>query len=418
MKKSEMLHRLESGALLLIAFLLPFEFNNLALTSICIVAFIIIRMAGAVSLWEGIKANIRIILGLSALYFMYLIGITYTGNMELGLFSLQVKLSMILFPVFLISRKTSQDERNRILLSFILGCLLSALLCLLSSCYDWYSANDPHFFYERFSIFLHPGYFAMYLNFAVLALLLSVSGYFSLPFMNRITSILLALFFSVIIILLSSKSGVIFLCLIGLLYMPYEILRGKNRRVGFIVFLAAMLLLASALIFLPGVNSRFASTWKSVTAKNLDKTSPESNNIRMLIWQAGSRIIKEHFLFGVGTGDARQELYAEYQKEGITGAYLKDKDSSNVNILNAHNQFLQTFIAIGFVGFILLLTVFFIACRDSFRNGNPLLFALILLCAISFLTESMLERQAGVIFYAFFNALLIHQPGSGHEQNQ
>ena len=88
----------------------------------------------------------------------------------------------------------------------------------------------------------------------------------------------------------------------------------------------------------------------------------------------------------------------EYKKENITAAY-KQK-------LNAHNQYLQTALSIGFFGLIVLLISLFLPFVDSFKNGNFLLIIFLLIISFNFLFESMLERQSGVVFYAFFNSFL------------
>jgi len=49
----------------------------------------------------------------------------------------------------------------------------------------------------------------------------------------------------------------------------------------------------------------------------------------------------------------------------------------------------------------------------AFKRKDYIYFFFILLFAMSILTESMFENQAGVVFYAFFNALLFYYMPSG-----
>ena len=75
---------------------------------------------------------------------------------------------------------------------------------------------------------------------------------------------------------------------------------------------------------------------------------------------------------------------------------------------NYHGQFLQTLAAVGVLGFIFLLfSILLPAYKLGWKKQNYLLLALMFMLFTSFITESMLERQAGVIFYAFFSSLLI-----------
>ncbi len=72
--------------------------------------------------------------------------------------------------------------------------------------------------------------------------------------------------------------------------------------------------------------------------------------------------------------------------------------------LNFHNQFLQTWAEVGILGFLLLVFLMF---RPFFlKNQHPLFLIFVSLTLIGFLTESMLERQAGVVLFAFMYPLL------------
>jgi O-antigen ligase len=102
-------------------------------------------------------------------------------------------------------------------------------------------------------------------------------------------------------------------------------------------------------------------------------------------------------LFGVGTGDANDILLQSYKSKDYAGILE--------NRLNAHNQYLQTYIAVGIPGFLVLILMLFIPLIQSFRTGNILFLLLLVLVSFNLLFESMFERQAGVVFYAFFNGL-------------
>ncbi|MBI2269438.1 MAG: O-antigen ligase family protein [Bacteroidetes bacterium] len=157
----------------------------------------------------------------------------------------------------------------------------------------------------------------------------------------------------------------------------------------------------------PEVGDRFRSIGRVVNETKIDKTSSESNSIRILIWQKDIELIKEYFFTGVGTGDVKDELFKKYRADGITGAYKVDPTTDKpISILNAHSQFLQTFIAIGILGFILFISGFVYPIINSIRRRNYLYLGFLVLVILNFTTESMLETQAGVLFYAFFNALL------------
>jgi len=73
--------------------------------------------------------------------------------------------------------------------------------------------------------------------------------------------------------------------------------------------------------------------------------------------------------------------------------------------LNFHNQYLQSWAQVGIVGFLLLL---YAVIGPLFtKNQHPLFLIFIGLTLVGLLTESMFERQSGVLFFAFMYPLLL-----------
>ena len=108
-------------------------------------------------------------------------------------------------------------------------------------------------------------------------------------------------------------------------------------------------------------------------------------------------IIKENFWTGVGTGDVTDRLHSLYQNENFNYALHKN--------LNAHNQFIQTFIAIGIVGFLLLIGLVVLPAVLALRNGEILFVSFLLISVLNFFAESVLEREAGIVWFSFFYSL-------------
>jgi O-antigen ligase len=132
------------------------------------------------------------------------------------------------------------------------------------------------------------------------------------------------------------------------------------------------------------------------------QSSPASSDgtaDRILIWESSLELIQEQSIFGVGTGDVKDALLKKYEENGIVNALNRK--------LNAHNQYLQTAITLGLPGIIILLSGLVFAFILAVRRQNLLLLLFSVVVSFNFLVESMLERQAGVVFYSFLNALLL-----------
>ena len=119
---------------------------------------------------------------------------------------------------------------------------------------------------------------------------------------------------------------------------------------------------------------------------------------RIYFLNVGLKIAKENFFFGVGLGDVPL-AFKEYYKNSL--------ELDKQNQLRAHNQFLTYFITYGIFGFVIwLFTILYpvIVCRNNL-NILYLLFSIII--GIAFLSDDMLERQAGVAIYITINSLLL-----------
>ena len=196
----------------------------------------------------------------------------------------------------------------------------------------------------------------------------------------------------------ASKAGIICLALILILKFSISIINHKKRLKTIGIAIALLSLPAIVIFISPKIRLRFSEMTSSVhsTDKELNSTS-----IRMSIWKHSLHIIKDNLWIGVGTGDVKNELSMQYRASNE-----KILESGH---LNAHNQFLQTAIAFGIIGLGALLLILTCAAIWTFQTDQHEATLLILLIAINFFFEAMLETQAGVVFISFFLFLYLNK---------
>ncbi len=340
----------------------------------------------------------------SVLYILYLLGLLYTDNFKYGLFDVEVKLSLLIFPVLISTIPSEFYETKiiyRILWSFVIGAFISTLICILFALIKFsYFHSTSDFYYSRLSVFLHPGYFSMYLNFAVAILI-----YFLHERWNDLTSagrsiyIILIGWFFTFIILLSSKAGILSLAMIFLVCTGYCLILKKRILHALLMLIGISLAFWISFTIFPQSFGRLTQASKvMVSSKQINTDTKEGTAERLLIWRYSLDIIKSNFLFGLGTGDVKDGLIEVYKSYDI--AMAEDRQ------LNAHNQYLQTFISIGLIGFMVLILMFILPAIYSIKDNYYLYLLFLIIVGFNFLVESILERQAGVIFYGFFNSYL------------
>jgi O-antigen ligase len=339
-------------------------------------------------------------------YLLHVVGLLWTSNYPAGRFDLEVKLSFFVFPILYFTRPLDGYKTGRVFLAFLLGCSFSAVILILRSTYLTIKTGDPYwYFYERFSRFMHPGYYSMYLNLAFIYLLVLFSGKTPIP--PRFKRLLMWLFPLILlsILLLSSKLGLITTVLSIVSWMGWRIVQSKRYGLGALSILGFAAVLSLLIYCSPYAKARLVNAFSALKSENTDKKSTESTAVRMLIWKSAREVIQEHPLFGTGTGDSKDALLEKYKADGLTGAYQEN--------LNAHNGYLQVTISLGITGLLVLLLMLLLPFLKALQERKIVLAFFILLLSLNFLTESMFETQAGVMFFAFFQSLLLFSTGTG-----
>lgn len=120
---------------------------------------------------------------------------------------------------------------------------------------------------------------------------------------------------------------------------------------------------------------------------------------RFEFWKSATGIIKENFLFGVGTGDVANAFDEQYEK-------INSPLTKNFR-LRSHNQFLAIGTAFGLVGIIWFLFSLFYPLFKEKKWKNYFYITFFIIAFLSMFTEDTLESQAGVTFFAFFNSLFL-----------
>jgi O-antigen ligase len=330
---------------------------------------------------------------ISALYFLLLIGLFYTENKAAGGFDVEQKLSLIIFPLLCFTYKELRSESIlQIQRSFVFGAFVSLAICLLNaSLHSYYSYSYDGFFYADFSVIMHPSYYSMYLCLACAFVLFKKDILF-----RTFYKIPAALFLSLGVVLCSSKSGILTLVFVFGFKVLHKLFVKGDYKSSLVIISIIILCFTSLLIFFPKSLSRLSNMKQTLQSQTNELNTTSS---RIVIWKHAIDAIQHKALFGYGTGDVNDVLQSMYK--GEKEAEIREKK------LNAHNQYLQTTIALGLLGFIFLLLPYLLLIKVSLQKADyiPLIFTFIILFNLLF--EAMYETQAGIVFIAFFLSLFL-----------
>ncbi len=320
-------------------------------------------------------------------------------NKPEGLIAIEVKLSFLAFPYFLFLFKWDGVIIKRILGAFVSGVLFAFLACVIRAVYIYFTKGSNYFFYNDFSYFIHAGYFSMYLLTAIVITALAYPVWFGSDKMNTPIRFLFLVIFIAGIFLCASKAGLIAFMITSILAIGYKYRNRINLKKVSVGLAGVIILLFVIYKIIPEPFERLIYSFKVVSEGNIDKTTGESTGVRILIWEQCMELVKENFLAGTSVGDANDALHVKYEANGLTGALAHN--------LNTHNQYFQTFIGLGVFGFLMLVAMTLGTMILGLLKRNIFLTLFSLIIIINFLVESMLQTQAGTLFYAFFICLFI-----------
>lgn len=341
-----------------------------------------------------------------SVYLITAISFFYSHNKSEALRILQLKLPLLVFPLVFASGLDWTKEQIRLLL--ILFSLSVGVFCIVTISnavtIALSSGNAQNLFGYNILPFKYI-YASIASLFCVFGTVIHLNEMAAKKKFSAIHLTLLLLFW-ITLTLLSNRMAIT-LCVIITLFFVMRIIRYAVAKMITVVF---VLLILTGLYFW---NQTFREKVQVITQFNsgttirLDKDASlgrtwDGLQLRLAIWNCATGIVKQHFLAGVGVGDAQQTLQTTYEERKFYFA-------SRYNTYNAHNQFMEQWLMTGIAGFILFLLSLIIPLFRCLKSGR-LLYSLFLIVFICFcLTESFLEVSKGVVWFSFFNSMFAFQ---------
>ena len=350
-------------------------------------------------------------------YLMFVLGMFHTQNIEAGLRQLGIKVYFLIFPILLPSLvKFYKYYFDKILSWFVIGQVMALVLLIFIAFYNSIGIENGHFifdprvyslslkesivqgynyfFYIYFSRFMHPSYAALQIVFAIGVLIFLKRNPYNLSYKNISKRLIENKFFYPLIIfliigvfLMGSRTNLIGLSVV----LFFIVISSTLRPIILRIFLSLVVLGISIITIF--YSPRVKKLIETMHYGNYKKIS------RIYFWQSAYEIGKEHFIFGVGTGDLQWHLYRKYAKLDLV-RYLEPS-------FNSHNEYLEHFARLGILGMFFLLALLGYAFYTAIVDNRLLLFIFILIIMINFIFEVMLNRAMGTVFIVFFLCFLL-----------
>jgi len=344
--------------------------------------------------WKLLKQN-KAHLAIIVFYLIMLTSLLWTENTHNFGRLIQLKLSLLLTTLVWSSTQLTKKQIHRLLLFFI------SIFAIHLSIDHIYSLINNGIFNAHECSIITPNrkhYLGLLALFSY-----GISAYFTINSdkKNKIVYILLALFFVYNIFYIGARIHLISFVLLSI-WLFSLMLKSKLKTKQIIISATTILVIGLGFIFGSDRIQYKIKETKDEIIKMFDDKHEKNMNPRMYIWPNSLEVINENFWLGCGLGDGQDKLTKKNERIDtlfwIDGANTKLSDKN----INSHSQYLEILTQTGFFGLITFLCALFY----SFKRRTSITTIFLIAICFSMLTESILERQMGVVFFAFFFSFL------------
>lgn len=389
-------------SLLLMVFTLPLNMflNNLFLTIFLGLFGIYCILNSKKDELINVKQNAINILIICFPVFILIFGMTYSPELNQVLKEFGRLIPLLIFTIFLFLNKPFfQDILKYMLYGLVLGCVISASICWIGSILEIFQSNlsISALFSKEFAnhnlsdkIGIHTPYLALFVNTSL--------GFciYSLYDNNRVVHkkyvLLIMLYLTIFLFNLMARNAIICFILFGILFLIW------SKRFKVLVGFLGVLSLLSVYTFTTEKNFLRDRFFRSINVFE-NETIFSKKDSRLDRLNASFEVFKQFPL--IGPGAANEDKYRREQ-------YFINRDSEAFNEnYNAHNQFMEYLSTYGIIGGIGYLLMFFTLFKIVTNKRSYFLLFLVSIFFIANLTESLLERTWGIVYYIILVTVLL-----------
>lgn len=319
-----------------------------------------------------------------AIFFYYVIRLYGSHNFAEGLKFIEKNLSYLIIPIVVIPSLISYV--NNVYKGFVLSFALVSVNTIVLSTINFLFFNPEKVWYfqtiEKFGF--HPTYMGLY---SIISLIILDK---LKPFTNKINILLIGV--NIFFIIFSASR----IAVIGLIFIfLFRALVYRKKSYVYTLILAGFFLITA--YFVSNDFRYKIDQLKSFKGFDYyDNNDYGSVSVRVAKIIAATNVWHDNYWFGYGTGGLNEALNVQYRSKAIECWPCSQRK------YNPHNQYLSILAGHGVFGFALFLLLFGCLLFSAIKYKNVMLIEFIIIFLIVGLTESILERQKGLLLFVFF----------------
>ena len=366
--------------------------------------------------WFILK-NDPLFIGYSLYFLTQLAGIVYAQDIVIGWKNVETKLGFLVLPMIFCSSNFVEDQARKNIMTVTSVTLTVASLYCFAIAYNHFlhDHNRSDFFYHQLldPIDQHAVYFSVYVFVGILFLWWDGKN---LKWLRRfpIIRIIWIAYLVILIYFLASKLVISILVIYFAFILARSFIKRFRKWQVLAILTILFLFIGSLFTFNNPVRQRFSDlvnfNRKSVYKEKFN-AGDYFNGIefRLLLWPVSLGVLRDNhaFLFGVGSSNTQSLLAKKFLDMGL---YAGDKSKNDNGYLdyNCHNQFLQISLQSGIIGLVIFIFWCVTILKMTWQRNEIILSGIMMVIFIFFLTESVFEREFGMILCTVFPLLYLY----------
>jgi O-antigen ligase len=387
--------------------------------SIAVILFVLVSFSGFYKLQFLLNKALFLPIGL---YLLMVFSLIWSTNIDFTIKGLQKEATLLVIPLaFLFLPKFEKKEVFKVFRWFGFGMAGFALFSFARAAYRFYKTSNEN-------VFLFNDLVTIQLNAIYIAAFASFCMFYFIALKNKKTIDFIAIYVLAVFVFMLYSKTVFFIDAMILVW--YYLKKGTAQKsVKWVTIGMGLTFLFLSVIYVPQVRARFKQEYQTAFVDNTiySETGIKDKNSNYITlkkaWTAENfhpesyfpgtafrvfqiRIFKETFqeqnlwFTGLGQDASEQSIKDKHKQYELFNEY---------RYFNFHNQYIQIFAELGVLGFLIFVVMMLLNFKNALANNNFLHFVFAFSMIVLFLTESVLCRQRGIIFfitlYCIFNSI-------------
>ncbi len=387
--------------------------------SIAVILFTIVSFSGVYKL--NFKPNTALFLPI-ALYVLMVLSLLWTTSNIHTLSGLQKEASLLVLPLaFLFLPKLDKKSSYKVFHWFGFGMAAFGIFSISIAFIRYFDTGNQN-------VFIFNNLITAEVNAIYIAAFASFCLFYFIALKNKKTIDFVAIYILAVFIFLLYSKTIFFID--ALLLVWYYLKKGTAQKsVKWVTLIMGATFLFLSIIYVPQVRERFKQEYQTAFVDNTIYSETgikdkNSNYITIKKAWTNSEFHPQSYFPGTAFRVFQIRIFLEtFQEQNLwfkglgqdaSELSIKDKHKqyqlfNEYRYFNFHNQYIQIFAELGVFGFIIFLIMVFLNFKNALSNNNFLHFVFAFTMIVLFLTESMLCRQRGILFfitlYCIFNSV-------------